>query len=169
MIGGIHTAGQITETEAYAVNDKACHCYAYKRTRRTEPMYLAGGHSYVYLCYGVHHLFNVVTNIAGTPEAVLIRSIKPLIGKETMLERRKMLLTSPKLSTGPGNMSQAMGITAILSGLSLCEDIIWIESVQNGDLSISSSPRIGVGYAEEDALRPWRFFLTDTQWISKPH
>src|ERR1700739_2478114 len=89
-INGVYTAGIITETEAYAgANDKASHAYNNKRTPRNEVMYHEGGKGYVYLCYGLHHLFNVVTNIKDVPHAVLIRAIKPVDGIEHVLKRRK--------------------------------------------------------------------------------
>ena len=89
-IDGELTTALITETEAYAgVTDKASHAYGDRRTKRTEPMYSTGGVAYVYLCYGIHHLFNVVTNKKDVPHAILVRSGKPLSGIKLMLERRQ--------------------------------------------------------------------------------
>ena len=117
---GVRTSGIIVETEAYAgITDKASHAYGGRRTGRTEVMYSPGGTAYVYLCYGIHHLFNVVTNIEGIPHAVLIRAIEPVEGIETMLERRGKTKLSPSLTAGPGALSQALGISTALTGTSL--------------------------------------------------
>ena len=150
----------ITETEAYAgVADKASHAYGGRRTKRTEPMFAAGGAAYVYLCYGIHHLFNVVTNIEDVPHAILIRAGKPLEGVETMRVRRQKHTVDRTLLGGPGSLAKALGITTGLTGKSLQGNEVWIEDRQilvPAD-EIVASPRIGVDYAEEDALRPYRF------------
>ncbi len=159
-IDGELTSGIITETEAYnGIVDRASHAYGGKFTPRTQTMYAAGGVSYIYLCYGTHHLFNVVTNIEGVPHAVLIRNIKPLKGLETILQRRNKTKTNNTLSTGPGTLSQALGIKTIHNGLLLQENTIWIEDVglKIDPENIKSTPRIGVDYAGEDALLPYRF------------
>ena len=159
-IDGELTSGIITETEAYnGIVDRASHAYGGKFTPRTQIMYAAGGVSYVYLCYGIHHLFNVVTNIEGVPHAVLIRNIKPLKGLETILQRRNKTKANKTLSTGPGTLSQALGIKTIHNGLLLQENTIWIEDVglKIDPENIKSTPRIGVDYAGEDALLPYRF------------
>jgi DNA-3-methyladenine glycosylase len=159
-LNGQATKAVITETEAYAgVGDKASHAYGGKRTKRTEPMYAQGGAAYVYLCYGIHHLFNVVTNEADTPHAVLIRAGEPLQGIDLMRERRKRNEIGQPLLAGPGSLGQALGITTELSGASLLEDRIWIEDQQisiDSD-NVISGHRIGIDYAEEDAQRPYRF------------
>jgi DNA-3-methyladenine glycosylase len=154
------TAGIICETEAYAgVEDKASHAYGNRRTRRTETMYMAGGVAYIYLCYGIHHLFNVVTNQEGIPHAVLIRGIIPLEGKELILQRRNASPNHKNIGIGPGKVSQALGLTTAMDQSDLCGDEIWIE--ERGIIveseKIISSPRVGVDYAEEDALLPYRF------------
>ncbi len=155
----------ITETEAYAgVNDKASHAYGGRRTKRTEPMFAEGGIAYVYLCYGIHHLFNVVTNIDGVPHAVLIRAGEALLGTEVMLKRRKRPKVDNKLLAGPGTVAQAMGITTKHTGLDLENSEIWIEDdpTELAAGKIIASPRIGVDYAKEDALLPYRFQLQTT-------
>ncbi len=160
-INGIVTSAIITETEAYAgVTDKASHAYGGRRTKRTETMYQIGGTAYVYLCYGIHHLFNVVTNQANIPHAVLIRAVKPLEGTETMFLRRKKADLN-RLTTGPGTLSQALGIGVQHSGISLLKDKIWIEDqgIQINPQKIQMGPRIGVDYAAEDALLPYRFYV----------
>jgi DNA-3-methyladenine glycosylase len=155
-IGGVRTAGIITETEAYAGPlDKASHAHGGRRTARNEVMYARGGTSYIYLCYGIHHLFNVVTNAADTPHAVLIRAIHPTEGLELMKQRRG----GTRLTTGgPGTLTQALGIRTTHNGTDLLGATIYIE---DGPAPlpgiIISGPRIGVDYAGEDALLPYRF------------
>lgn len=131
-------------------------------------MYKAGGVSYVYLCYGIHHLFNVVTNREEKADAVLIRAIEPLEGIDEMLRRRDMDRLTPALTSGPGRMSQALGITTTLYGTDLRGDQIWIEDrdypLQEQD--IVSTPRIGVEYAGEHAKRAWRFVIRDHPCVS---
>jgi len=154
------TRAIITETEAYAgVGDKASHAYGGRRTKRTEPMFGEGGTAYVYLCYGIHHLFNVVTGSVDTPHAILIRAGKPLQGTATMLERRGKTRVDKSLLAGPGSLAQAMGITTALTGRSLLENEVWIENHQLvvAATAIVSGPRVGVDYAGEDAARPYRF------------
>lgn len=163
------TSGIIVETEAYCGrNDKACHANN-SRTERTEIMYQEGGVAYIYLCYGIHHLFNVVTNINGLADAVLIRAIEPVDGKNKMLERRSRKDITPALTAGPGRLTQALGITTDLYGTDLRGDTIWIEdrSVQITKEKIKAVPRIGVDYAGEHAKRPWRFYIKDNKWVSK--
>lgn len=155
------TSGIITETEAYCGrDDKACHANNGLRTARTEVMYGKPGHAYVYLCYGIHHLLNVVTNHEGLADAVLIRSVRPLDGIDTMVKRRN-IINQKNLANGPGKLSQALGITTNLNAANLSEPPLWIEDrgIAFEEKTISTSPRIGVDYAGEDALRPWRFFV----------
>lgn len=162
-------AGIITETEAYSgTGDRASHAYGGRRTDRTETMYQPGGIAYVYLCYGIHHLFNVVTNKKGKADAVLIRAIKPIEGIDTMLDRRNFNTLKPALTAGPGRLSEALGITIDYDAQSLNNNTIWIENRNHNIKSkhIKSGPRIGVDYAEEDAELPWRFFLNESPWVS---
>jgi DNA-3-methyladenine glycosylase len=161
-IDGQHTAIVITETEAYAgVTDKASHAYGDRRTRRTEPMYGPGGTAYVYLCYGIHHLFNVVTNVSGVPHAVLVRAGEPVSGLPAMLERRGKSHPGRSLLAGPGSVARALGITTALTGSSLLDGPISIFDLglNIDEASIGTGPRIGVDYAGEDAARPYRFRL----------
>lgn len=162
FIDGNLVSGIITETEAYAgVNDKASHAYGNRRTKRTESMYLEGGVAYVYLCYGIHYLFNVVANNREIPEAALIRGIKIDQGLPKVLERRKKKKDSPDLCIGPGKVSQALGITTQEDRVSLLGDNIWMEetNIILKESTIKISERIGIDYAEEDALLPYRFEL----------
>lgn len=171
-IEGQITAGIITETEAYFGElDKASHAYGGRRTNRTEIMYSEGGVSYVYLCYGIHHLFNIVTSVQGEPHAVLIRAIEPLIGTEIMEQRRNMPVTKSAISAGPGSAARALGIDHAFNKKDLGGEEIWIEDhgISYTDDQIVSSPRIGVAYAQEDAFLPWRFFVKDNKYVSKPN
>lgn len=167
---GLITSGIIVETEAYnGIHDKACHAYGGKRTPRTEVMYYRGGVAYVYLCYGIHHLFNIITNKEDIPDAVLIRAIQPVHGVQTMLERRKMIKLKPTLTAGPGVLSSALGIKTELSGITLSPDSgIWVEDhgISFCEDEIQTGPRVGVSYAAEDALHPWRFSVKGNQWVS---
>lgn len=159
---GGRTAGMIIETEAYkGPEDKASHAYGGRRTKRTEAMYLDGGAAYVYLCYGIHSLFNVVTNTAGIPHAILVRAILPAEGMDLMAKRRGKKRTDPLLADGPGTLTQALGIGTVHNARPLTEPPLWIEDrrVVITDDMIAAGPRIGVGYAEEDAHLPWRFRL----------
>ena len=163
------TAGIIVETEAYAgIADRASHAFNAKKTKRNEVMYKAGGISYVYLCYGIHHLFNIVTNKKNIPHAVLIRAIEPIVGLDIMLNRRLQSKKTFSLTAGPGCLSKALGITTQESGISLLKNKIWIE---NNNISIKStdiiaSPRVGIPYAKEDAKNPWRFQIKNNLWTS---
>lgn len=170
-IDGIVTGGIIVETEAYSgVQDKASHAYGGRLTDRTKTMYLAGGVSYVYLCYGIHHLFNVVTGPLNTPHAVLIRGLEPTVGLEQMLFRRGMSALKPNLSAGPGALSKALGIDRGLNGKDLLGDEIWIEDGPSIPAeSISAVPRVGVAYAAEHALLPWRYYIKGNRFVSKPN
>ena len=159
-VGGSLTKAIITETEAYAgVNDRASHAYGERRTRRTEPMFGEGGIAYVYLCYGIHHLFNVVTSEADTPHAVLIRAGEPMAGTEQMLKRRNKSNLDKTLLGGPGLLARALGITTDHSGVSLLGKQIWIEDqgFAIGNDAVLVGPRVGVDYAADDAMRPYRF------------
>jgi DNA-3-methyladenine glycosylase len=162
-IDGVLTEAVITETEAYAgETDRASHAYGGRRTKRTEPMYAAGGLAYVYLCYGIHHLFNVVTGDAGTPHAVLVRAGAPLTGFDEMLVRRGRPEPDKTLMSGPGTFAQALGIRTCMTGTDLSGDRIWIEDrgIVLNAASIRSAPRVGVDYAGEDAALPYRFIAT---------
>lgn len=159
-IDGNLTQAVITETEAYAgVTDRASHAYGNRRTKRTEPMFGPGGAAYVYLCYGLHHLFNVVTNEPGKPDAVLVRAGTPLTGTDVMLERRNKKTVDRTLLAGPGSLAQALGITTEHTGLSLLDGRIWIEDhgIAVDEDSLLVGPRVGIDYAGDDAQRPYRF------------
>jgi DNA-3-methyladenine glycosylase len=158
------TAGIITETEAYAgETDKASHAFGGRKTERTATMYLNGGFAYVYLCYGIHHLFNIVTNKKDIPHAVLLRGIFPVIGLETMMQRRNLNKISPKFSSGPGTASKALGIKTDHDKFDLCVGPITIADcgIVIPENKITIGPRIGVDYAGKDALLPYRFLVNN--------
>ncbi len=170
-IDGHITSGIIVETEAYCgFNDRASHAFGNRRTRRTETMYKQGGHAYVYLIYGMYAMFNVVTSQEGYPDAVLIRAIEPVEGIDIMLKRRQMDRLFPRLTAGPGVLTQALGITTRHDGLFLPEsNIIWIEDIGNTvkPNELVRTTRIGVDYAGEDALLPRRFYIKNNPYVSK--
>lgn len=168
-ISGNLTNGIIVETEAYSGdNDNACHANNQKMTKRNKVMFGPGGFAYVYLCYGIHHLFNIVTNVKGKADAVLIRAIQPISGLDIMSKRRNMTNENYRLTAGPGVFTKALGINNNHYGTSLNGDIIWIEKgkILKSEQIVSSS-RIGVDYAGEDALKPWRFFIKENKWVSR--
>ncbi len=161
-VDGRTTKAIITETEAYAgVEDRASHAYGGRRTKRTEPMFGPGGRAYVYLCYGIHHLFNVVTNREDVPHAILVRAGAPLDGVDAMLERRGKRRLDKTLLAGPGSLSQALGIRTELSGTSLQGETLWIEDqgIAVTRRMIDIGPRVGIDYAGGDAHRPYRFVV----------
>lgn len=168
-VDGRITKAVLVETEAYAgPDDRASHAFRGRRTRRTEPMFAAGGHAYVYLCYGIHHLFNVVTGARDVPHAVLVRAGIPFDGLETMLDRRGRTRADRTLMAGPGTLAQALGIRTRHSGQSLTRpaavDGLWLEDrgFEVAPDRIVSGPRIGVGYAGADAGLPYRFRVPAT-------
>lgn len=165
---GIKTAGIIVETEAYkGPEDKACHAYNMRRTKRTEVMFSQGGVGYVYLCYGMHHLFNVVTGPIDSPHAVLIRAIEPVLGIESMLRRRNKKKLERTLTAGPGLLCQALGINMSFNAARLNSEYIQIlhHSTVEKD-NVICSARVNVSYAKEDAKLPWRFRVKDSKWTS---
>jgi DNA-3-methyladenine glycosylase len=161
------TAGMISETEAYeGITDQASHAYNNRRTTRTEVMFAKGGVAYVYLCYGVHHLFNIVTNNPDIPHAVLLRGIIPAEGISIMEKRTGKKYNGKGFTDGPGKVSQALGIRVAHSGISLSGEMIWIEdkgiTVNSNDIKVG--PRIGIPYANEDALLQYRFLLSPNMY-----
>ena len=159
-VGGRTTKAVLIETEAYAgAVDRASHAFGGRRTRRTEPMYAPGGIAYVYLCYGIHHLFNVVTGPREVPHAVLVRAGVPLAGLDTMRARRGQRKPGAPLMAGPGTLAQALGIRTELTGTSLTGNTLWLEdhgyTVRDED--IRTGPRVGVDYAGADAALGYRF------------
>lgn len=134
-------------------------------------MYMQGGIAYVYLCYGIHEMFNIVTSAEGQPHAILIRAINPTEGLDTMLLRRNMQMVRPTITSGPGSVAKALGISRNINACSLQSDTIWIEDkgLSIPPENIAAVPRIGVSYAEEDGLLPYRFYLKGNPYVSKPN
>jgi len=171
-IDGLLTGGYIVETEACnGVIDKASHAFGNRRTPRTEIMYKEGGIAYVYLCYGIHEMLNVVVSAENEPRAILIRAIQPTTGIDIMLSRKGLDTLKPNVTAGPGSVAKAMGINRKLNGISLQSDQLWIEDrgLAFTDHQIAAVPRIGVAYAQEDALLPYRFYAKGNKYVSKPN
>ena len=164
---GSITSGMIVETEAYSDRERGCHAFR-GRTERNKVMFETGGISYVYLCYGIHHLFNVVTNEKEKADAVLIRALQPMKGEEIMLERMGVRSVK-RITSGPGKLSKALAIDRSCNGKQLTSEDIWIE---NGNQKITKKDfiarrRIGIDYAGRDALLPWRFSIKSSDWVSR--
>ena len=159
----------IVETEAYmGVNDRASHSFKGRKTRRTMTLYGPPGTAYVYLIYGLHHMFNVVVGEEGNPMAVLIRSGKPYKGVELMIKRRKLEKRNlVDLCKGPGNLTKALGITVEENGVDLTGEKIYIADIGLKTVEIAASRRIGVDYAGEDAEKKWRFYIKGSKYVSK--
>lgn len=168
--GGAITSGIISETEAYAGSiDKASHAFGNRRTKRTETLFQSGGIAYVYLCYGIHHLFNFVSSKEGIPHAVLLRGIYPLDGIAEMESRVNKKFINYRFADGPGKLTRSLGISTKHDGLNLEHDQIWVEDRgwQVTDDMVCIGPRIGVDYAGEDALLPYRFLIKPEIWTKK--
>lgn len=159
--------GIITETEAYlGAGDKASHAYNYRRTPRTQTMYMPGGVTYIYLCYGIHHLFNIVCQKSDIPHAVLIRGIFPVFGKEIMMKNTGKNALQPL--NGPGKLTKALGITTQHNNTQLDGNTIWLEDhkIKISDNNITVTPRIGIDYAGEDSSLPYRFVVKDIKKLA---
>jgi DNA-3-methyladenine glycosylase len=168
-IDGIRTSGRIVETEAYnGVGDRASHAFGGRRTARSEHLYGSPGTVYVYICYGMHHLFNVITNEKDVPHGVLIRALEPMEGIDLMLSRTGKDKVDYTLTRGPGNLSRAMGISKLQTGTNLFSKEIFIEDdglrYKKEDIVITK--RIGVESAREDAELPYRFIVKGNPYVS---
>lgn len=172
-INGIRTSGRIVETEAYvAFTDKASHSFNGRRTAKNEHMYSPAATSYIYICYGIHQMLNIVTNEKDIPDAVLIRAIEPMEGIEEMLQRTGKNKPDNTLTKGPGNVGKALGLFKHHSGISLMDETIALyeDKFELAADSIGSSKRIGVDYAGTDALLPYRFYIKGNPFVSaKPN
>lgn len=165
----ILTSGMIVETEAYSYKEKGCHAYNNLRTPRTEVMFQDGGVAYVYLCYGIHHLFNIVTNRQDQAEAVLLRAVEPIDGVAMMI-KRSMAKSKDRLTSGPGKLTKALGIDRSINGKPLTLNHVWLEDrgIKISKGQIVSTKRVGIDYADEDAKLLWRYYIKDNAWISRP-
>ena len=163
------TSGRIVETEAYiGLTDRASHSFGGKRTARNEHMYAAAGTAYVYICYGMHHLFNVVTNAKNIPDAVLIRAVEPITGIDIMLGRTGKTKLDNSLTKGPSNAAKALGISKVNSGINLHQPEINIaeDEFEITEESIGVSRRIGVEGSGDAALKPFRFYVKGNRFVS---
>lgn len=169
-LGDTYIRCQIVEVEAYAgPHDKAAHVYNNKRTERTEAMFLAGGHTYIYIIYGMHHCLNIVTGELDKPQGVLIRAVEPLDDESFRLIKQNRIIASKKLSdltNGPGKLCAALNIDKALYGHSLTDgDELFLEDAHTTP-SIVCAPRINIPYAEEYIDKPWRFYIKDNPYVS---
>ena len=167
---GARVSGRVVETEAYlGAEDRAAHSFGGRRTRRTETMFGVGGTAYVFFVYGMHHQFNVVTGPEGLPHAVLVRAVEPDEGVDLMRERRPVS-KERELTSGPGKLCRALGLDLSHDGEDLTRGArVWLEEtgVRFEPDEIASGPRIGVDYAGDDALRPWRFWVKGNVYVSR--
>jgi DNA-3-methyladenine glycosylase len=165
---GERVSGKIVEVEAYrGPEDRASHAYGGRRTKRTETMYGRGGVAYVYFVYGMYYQFNVVSNVADTPHAILVRALEPVEGIEIMRARRHSH-PDRNLTSGPGKLCIAMGIDRQLNGADLLGDRVWLEECENVPSSrIARGPRIGIDYAEQWIDKPWRFWVKGNRYVSR--
>ena len=160
------SSGRIVETEAYiGPQDLACHA-AKGRTKRTEVMFGAAGHAYVYFIYGFYHMLNLVTEAKDYPAAVLIRAVEPMDGIELMKERRKSTVLR-NLASGPGKLCQAFAVDRSLNGASLNGDILYVEDRGETPPKFVATPRIGVDYAGKWKTKPYRFLVCGSEFVSK--
>ncbi len=159
---------RITETEAYVgATDKACHAYGYRRTRRNATMFGPPGHGYLYLIYGMHACLNFVTNEEGEPDAVLLRGLEAVEGRDTMCRLRYgkewAALTAyqrKNFLSGPGKCCKALALDTSLDGIDLTGDILYLADDGFVPPSVAAGKRIGIDYAEEAVDFPWRFTMT---------
>lgn len=166
---GVRVSGRIVETEAYlGAEDRAAHSYGGRRTARTETMFRVGGTAYVFFVYGMHHQFNVVAGPEGWPHAVLVRAVEPEEGADLMRERRPVA-RERDLTSGPGKLCRALAIDLSFDGADLTGRRVWVEDAGEDvpDARVASGPRVGIDYAGEDALRPWRFWVEGNAYVSR--
>ena len=158
--------GRIVETEAYlGPHDLACHA-AKGRTKRTDVMFGAAGHAYVYFIYGFYNMLNLVTEAKDYPAAVLIRAVEPVRGIEQMKQHRKSELLH-NLASGPGKLCQAFAIDRSLNGADLCGQSLYLEDRGEPTPKFTATPRIGVDYAGKWKDKPLRFFVRGSEFVSK--
>lgn len=172
--GGQKISAKIVETEAYmGIEDKAAHSYGGRRTPRVEVMYGGPGVAYIFLIYGLHCCFNIVTNEADIPQAVLIRAAEPVEGREYMAQRRfgtsyEQLTKSQRkgLTNGPGKLCGALSIDRNVNGEDLCGNNLYLEEGEDQEFSIVTTKRVGIDYSEEAKDYPWRFYIKDNEYVS---
>ena len=164
------TAGRIVETEAYlGPEDQAAHSSGGRRTARNEVMFEQKGRAYVYFIYGLYYCFNVtVGNVPGKPEAVLIRALEPVAGKDIMVNRRGAKNAQvTNLTNGPSKLCMAMNITKAQNRADLTNPPLYIEEASPiSKQKIVETTRIGVDYAGEWKNKPWRFYIKENRYVS---
>ena len=171
-IGGVTTGGVIVETEAYqGPEDRGSHAYNHRKTPRNEMMFSAGGVVYMYICYGIHDMLNIVTGKNGVSHAVLVRAIEPRIGIDVMRQRRDLFTDDTHLGRGPGALAKALGLVKAHNGISLLEDTIWLEdrNEELHDSDVIASARVGMNFDGPYKTIPWRFYVRGNRNVSKPH
>lgn len=171
-IAGQLCGGTIIETEAYrGPDDRGSHAFNDRRTPRNEMMYQAGGCVYMYICYGIHDMLNIVSGMEGVSHAILIRALEPHTGIDIMRERRNLVSKDQRLCQGPGALAQAMGLNKTHNGIDLQEDMIWINEsgITYSNDEIISSPRVGMNFEGAYKLIPWRFYVKGNSFVSRPH
>jgi DNA-3-methyladenine glycosylase len=169
QLDGVRSSGRIVETEAYAgFKDRASHAFGGRRTARSEHLYGAPGTVYVYICYGMHHLFNVITDKKDIPHGVLIRALEPLEGMDHMLQRTGKFSADYTITKGPGNLSQAMGMSKLHSGCDIFSEEIFIadDGLRYKKNQIVVTKRIGVDGAGKDANLLYRFIVKGNPYVS---
>jgi DNA-3-methyladenine glycosylase len=171
-INGNITTGIIVETEAYrGPDDRGCHAYNHRMTPRTKTMYKKGGHAYVYVCYGMHPMMNVVTGPEGSAHAILIRAIEPTSGNDIMVQRRGVEKLTPTTTNGPGKLAVALGIEKSMDACLLngSAPITILDGIAIQADNVYSGPRVGMTkHVGDCAHRPWRFYIKNNPWVSKP-
>ncbi len=163
------TGGTIVETEAYmGIVDSSCHTYNNRKTKSNSTMYEQGGVAYMYICYGIHDMLNIVTGVEGDSQVILIRALEPTIGLDVMRERRGNVPLK-RLCKGPGSLAKAMGLNKTHDKTSLISNSLWIEDdgLEIKEGKIIASPRIGLSCPEPYLSIPWRFTLFGNSFVSK--
>lgn len=172
LVDGQLTGGIIVETEAYrGPHDRGSHAYNNKRTPRNEMMYSAGGVAYMYICYGIHDMLNIVTGTEGMSHAALIRAIEPIEGLDIMRIRRGVFDQDLRLCQGPGALAKALGLTKLHNGADLQGDIVWLtdHGITYRDEQVVASARVGMNFEGPYKTIPWRFYVRGNQFVSRPH
>ncbi|MCR1824704.1 DNA-3-methyladenine glycosylase [Terrisporobacter muris] len=165
---------KIVETEAYmGAKDKAAHAYKNKKSTRTAPLYLSGGHIYVYLIYGIYNCLNLSANKENIPECVLIRAVEPINSWDEISYNR---FSKPynelnnyqkkNLTNGPGKLCKGLNIDRGLSGKSIFRSELYIEDNPDNDFEIAVDKRINIDYAQEDKDKLWRFYIKNNKYVS---
>ena len=164
---------RIVETEAYrGADDKGCHSFIHGLTDRTAVMFEEGGCAYVYICYGMHQMLNVVTNVKGQGDAVLIRAVAPVLGLDKMKAWRHWQgkTVNYQLSGGPGKVGQLLGIDKRWNGTSFVEEGSPMQIRDDGyEGALTQTPRVGMSSRVADyANKPWRFYIAGHPCVSRP-